>query len=152
MSDSPAGLAAYIIEKFVTWTDPSWRQMKDGNLNKKYAYTDLLDNVMIYWVTNSITTSVRLYSEVINKRFMSLHIDRIPTDVPTACARFKFELLYMPDSFLIDKYTNLIQTSDFEDGGHFAAFEVPQILAKDIWTAVVKMEKQREEKIMKKNK
>lgn len=151
MSDSPAGLAAYILEKFSTWTDASWRQMPDGNLNKKYTYTDLLDNIMIYWVTNSITTSVRLYSEVMNKRFMSLNLDGIPTDVPTACARFKHELAYMPDSLLSDKYTNLIRTSDFENGGHFAAFEVPQILAKDIWVSIVKMEKQRKSKAKKNN-
>lgn len=67
LNDSPVGLAAYIIEKFTTWTNPEWKTKLDGGLKLKYTYTDLLDNVMIYWVTGSITTSVRLYAETMNK-------------------------------------------------------------------------------------
>lgn len=74
--DSPAGLAAYILEKFSTWTNPNWKSVPDGGLTAKYTYTDLLDNVMIYWVTGSITTSMRLYSEVFNSRYMAMDIQR----------------------------------------------------------------------------
>lgn len=70
----------------------------------------------------------------------------IPTNVPTACARFKNELLYTPDSFLKEKYTNLVQTTDFEDGGHFAAFELPDVLAKDMWSAFVKITNKKQTK------
>jgi juvenile hormone epoxide hydrolase len=47
LNDSPIGLAAYILEKFITWTNPAWKNLEDGGLTKKYTYTDLLDNVMI---------------------------------------------------------------------------------------------------------
>lgn len=74
--DSPVGLASYIIEKFITWTNPAWKNLDDGGLTQKFSYTGLLDNVMIYWVTRSITTSVRLYSETINTATYGLGIDR----------------------------------------------------------------------------
>jgi juvenile hormone epoxide hydrolase len=75
LNDSPVGLAAYILEKFITWTNSEWKNLEDGGLTKKFTYTDLLDNVMIYWVTESITTSVRLYSETVNKAQMALGVD-----------------------------------------------------------------------------
>merc|ERR550534_1514722 len=62
LSDSPIGLAAYILEKLATWTDRSKMERDDGGLlsdGAKFNLTELLDNVMIYWVTNSITTSMR---------------------------------------------------------------------------------------------
>ncbi|KAJ8938571.1 hypothetical protein NQ314_011430 [Rhamnusium bicolor] len=65
--DTIVGLAAYIIEKFITWTNPEWKDLDDGGLTKKYTFTNLLDNVMIYWVTRSITTSMRIYSEAFGK-------------------------------------------------------------------------------------
>jgi juvenile hormone epoxide hydrolase len=77
LHNSPVGLAAYILEKFSTWTDKNWRSLPDGGLTRKYRLTDLLDNVMIYWVTGSITTSVRLYSETFSKAQMGLKLDRL---------------------------------------------------------------------------
>lgn len=67
LRDSPVGLAAYILEKFITWTNPEWKNLEDGGLTQRYTYTKLLDNIMIYWVTRSITTSIRLYAETFNK-------------------------------------------------------------------------------------
>lgn len=63
LRDTPVGLAAYILEKFSTWTNPAFRSLPDGGLTKKYSLDALLDNVMIYWTTGSITTSQRLYTE-----------------------------------------------------------------------------------------
>lgn len=77
LTDSPAGLAAYILEKFSTWTEKSLKSTQDGGLlSNRYSKIDLLDNVMIYWVTGSITTSVRLYAEVLNSKHVNRHIDR----------------------------------------------------------------------------
>ncbi|XP_018330718.1 juvenile hormone epoxide hydrolase 2-like [Agrilus planipennis] len=140
LNDSPVGLAAYIIEKFITWTNKEWIKREDGGLKEKFSYADLLDNVMIYWITGSITTSMRLYSETFNKDHTSLQLDRISVNVPTACAKFKNELVYSPDLLLKQKYPNLIHSVTYNDGGHFAAFELPQILAEDIWTAIQKIE------------
>jgi juvenile hormone epoxide hydrolase len=139
LNDSPIGLAAYILEKFITWTNPAWKNLEDGGLTKKYTYTDLLDNVMIYWVTNSITTSMRLYSETLNKAQTKLGISKIPITVPTACARFSYDLAYLPTAILQEKYKNIVHESDY-DAGHFAAFEEPKILADDIFIGIEKME------------
>ncbi|KAJ8938570.1 hypothetical protein NQ314_011429 [Rhamnusium bicolor] len=139
LRDSPVGLAAYILEKFTTWTDPTWKDLEDGGLTKKFTITNLLDNVMIYWVTRSITTSMRLYSETFNKAQFGLQLERIPIEVPSGCARFLNELVYQPESLLKERFKNLVHSSDY-DGGHFAAFEVPQVLAEDLFIFTEKVE------------
>lgn len=75
LQDTPAGLAAYILEKFSTWTNPKWKSLPDGGITKKFKLDDLLDNVMIYWVSNSIQTSQRLYSEAFTFAQMGLRFD-----------------------------------------------------------------------------
>ncbi|XP_025832017.1 juvenile hormone epoxide hydrolase 2-like [Agrilus planipennis] len=140
LNDSPVGLAAYIIEKFSTWTNKSWRYREDGGLLEKFTFTDLLDNVMIYWVTGSITTSFRIYAEHFSQEQKALGLDSIPAKVPTACAKFKNELLSVPNTLIRTKYPNLVQSKYYTEGGHFPAFEVPQILADDIANAVEKFE------------
>lgn len=136
LRDSPVGLAAYILEKFSTWTDKNWRSLPDGGLTRKYRLTDLLDNVMIYWVTGSITTSVRLYSETMNKAQFALKLDSIPSQTPTGCAMFPNELAYQPKSLVHEKYHKLVRFTDMPRGGHFAAFEEPELLSDDVWETV----------------
>ena len=69
---SPLGLAAYILEKFARWTNgPESRADDDGLLTKKFTLDEVLDNVMIYWTTNSIATSMRFYAENLNKKTFS---------------------------------------------------------------------------------
>ena len=63
LSNSPLGLAAYILEKFSTWTNLENRAAKDGNLTKKYTLDELLDNIMVYWLSGTVTASMRFYSE-----------------------------------------------------------------------------------------
>lgn len=60
--------------------------------------------------------------------------------VPTACALFRNEIINHPPNFITDKYPNLIHHKYYDDGGHFAAFELPAELAADIWLAVTKFE------------
>lgn len=76
MTDSPAGLAGYILEKFTTATNLNWRERVDGGLKEKFTFTKLLDNVMIYWVTGSITTAMRLYAETLNQNHFLHGLDR----------------------------------------------------------------------------
>ncbi|XP_044731923.1 juvenile hormone epoxide hydrolase 1-like isoform X1 [Chrysoperla carnea] len=139
LRESPVGLAAYIMEKFSTWTDKSWKHLPDGGLTRKFTLTELLDNVMIYWVTGSITTSVRLYAETFSIAHLSLNIENIPTNVPSACVKFPNELLYQPNYLLSFKFYNLIQTTHFPRGGHFAAFEEPDLLVDDVFLFVKKL-------------
>ncbi len=63
LSSSPLGLAAYILEKFSTWTHKNNPDAVDGNLTKRFTLDELLTNIMIYWIDNSITSSQRFYKE-----------------------------------------------------------------------------------------
>lgn len=75
MAASPVGMAAYMLEKFSTWVNPDYRFRPDGGLLEKFTLDELLDNVMLYWVTNSMTSSVRIYAEQFNKTHMESRID-----------------------------------------------------------------------------
>ncbi|XP_050680539.1 juvenile hormone epoxide hydrolase-like [Leptidea sinapis] len=135
LTDSPAGLAAYILEKFSTWTNPNNRNATDGNLLSKYMLVHLLDNIMVYWSSNCITTSMRLYKEHVNSKYGAI-VSRIPTKVPTCGIKFKYELMTEPDGILKLKYHNYLHTTVVDGGGHFAALESPAVLAKDILQAI----------------
>ncbi|KRT86650.1 hydrolase [Oryctes borbonicus] len=141
INDSPAGLAAYILEKFSTATNQAYREREDAGLLEKFTYDELIDNLMYYWLPRSFTTASRLYAEGFNKRQWSLGLNKIPISkaVPCAAAIFPNEVSYYPDWILRDKYANLVQRSNFNEGGHFAAFEVPETLAEDIFKAIEKM-------------
>lgn len=131
LNTSPLGLASYILEKFSTWTNKNNRHAVDGNLTGKFSLDDLLNNVMLYWVTGSITSSQRFYAENFGNEVI-LALDRQPVHVPTGVAAFPEELFVQPKSFLSGKFHNILTYNDMERGGHFAAFEEPQLLANDI--------------------
>lgn len=76
LSDSPIGLAAYILEKFSTWTKKENKALNDGGLSNEFTMDELLNNVMIYWTTNSITTAMRLYSEHLSARNIGYNLDK----------------------------------------------------------------------------
>ncbi|KAI4471796.1 epoxide hydrolase 1-related [Holotrichia oblita] len=141
INDSPAGLAAYILEKVSTATNRLYREREDGGLLEKFTYDELVDNLMMYWVPQSFTTAVRIYAEGFNKRQLGLGLNNIPIseEVPCAIAVFPNEIVYYPDWILRDKYANLVHRSNFKEGGHFAAMEVPSVLAEDVFEAVNKM-------------
>ncbi|KAL7031273.1 hypothetical protein ACKWTF_006950 [Chironomus riparius] len=131
LTGNPVGLVAYILEKFSTWTNPAYRNLADGGLEKYFTMDALLDNVMIYYLTNSITTSQRIYKEVFSSEFADSSINRVPVIVPSACAHFKYELMHQIEWALPEKFVNLLQSNYFEDGGHFAAMQLPKIMYND---------------------
>ncbi|XP_015187740.1 PREDICTED: juvenile hormone epoxide hydrolase 1-like, partial [Polistes dominula] len=141
LMNSPVSLAGYILEKFSTWTNKEYKTRKDGGLLEKFTLDELLDNIMVYWVTDSITSSARLYAEANTHKNRDLQIDDMPIDVPTACALFPHELMYVPEKLLKSRYLNLIQVNHMPGGGHFAAMEEPLLLANDIYDFVAKVEK-----------
>jgi pimeloyl-ACP methyl ester carboxylesterase len=119
--DSPAGLAAWILEKFLTWSDPSTR----GNLSAD----DLLTNVMIYWATRSIGSTMRLYT-----------VDSGPPDgvvsVPASILITREpEIPVPPESWLRQAYPRLTRIKRVEEGGHFLALEAPEVFAAEVRTA-----------------
>lgn len=146
LSSSPLGLAAYIMEKFSTWTRPEWTTHWNGGMDETHPISKekILTNVMIYWVTNTITSSMRFYKENLP---LDNDINRIPAKLPVAFADFPSELYRTSKFLLTGKFPNLIQYTRMSSGGHFAAMEVPEILAKDIFKFVNKILKN--EKLLK---
>lgn len=137
LAHNPVGLAAYILEKFSTWTNANFRDSNDGGFNAIYTKDALFDNIMIYYLTNSITTSMRLYAEAFTKKHFGMQLNRVPIQVPTACARFKHDLAHEFDWQLAGRFPKLVQSTYYRSGGHFAAMELPDVLYND-FTAFVK--------------
>ncbi len=123
LTDSPAGLAAWIGEKFRTWSDC------DGDPLKAFSKDELLANIMIYWVTGTINASTRLYCE--SQRSGSWGAPEKRVEVPTGCAVFPHELFRPPRSWAEHSY-NIAQWTEMPAGGHFAALEQPELLVEDI--------------------
>jgi pimeloyl-ACP methyl ester carboxylesterase len=121
LNDSPAGLAAWIVEKFRTWSDSG------GNVEKRFTKDELLTNITIYWVTETGPSSVRLYYE--NRIDPGLQ-GRV--EVPYACARFPAEPFATWTRKGVEASYNLQQFTDMPRGGHFAALEEPQLLVDDV--------------------
>lgn len=140
LNNSPVGLAAYILEKFSTWTEPEFMNLEDGGLERKFSLDDLLTNVMIYWVTGCITSSVRFYKENLGQGIGTNQYDKVQVKVPTAVASFPNELLHTPLALAKDQYTNIISFKFMPRGGHFAVFEEPALVAEDIRRFMRKLE------------
>jgi len=120
ISDSPVGLAAWIIEKFRSWSDCN------GDLRKKFSEDELLTNIMIYWLTNTAGSSIGLYYENTHSLPPIGHID-----VPTGIAIFPADILLPPRNW-VEKNLNLTHWTTLPRGGHFTAMEEPELLAKDL--------------------
>ena len=120
LNDSPVGLAGWIVEKWRAWSDC------DGDVERSYTKDELLTNVMIYWVTQTINSSVRLYRE---NRGEFGRTGRIET--PTAVAMFPKEISHPPRS-LVERGYNVQQWTEMPRGGHFAAMEEPELLVEDV--------------------
>ncbi len=121
LNDSPAALAAWILEKFRDWADCG------GDLQKRFTWDELLANVTLYWMTETIHSSCRLY-------FESIPLQLEPGEriaPPCGIAHFAKEAPFPPRSW-IERGYNVQHWSDFPRGGHFAAMEEPETLAGDI--------------------
>ncbi|XP_047036812.1 juvenile hormone epoxide hydrolase-like [Helicoverpa zea] len=135
LEDSPVGLANYMLDRFMIFTDPGNKFDPEGGLDKYFSYDKLLDNIMLYWISGSITTSMRVYKEMFADWDVERVLDRIPTPVPTWGLRFKHDIAHSPDFVLRWKYPNLLGTSNYDMGGHFAAFERPKEFSTSVFEA-----------------
>ncbi len=122
LNDSPAGLLAWIVEKFRTWSDC------DGHPEKCFTRDQLLTNVMLYWATETITSSARLYFE---SRTSTAPPE--PVRVPTGVARYPKEVLRYPRAWVELRY-NVTRWTDMPRGGHFAAMEQPALFVDELRT------------------
>jgi pimeloyl-ACP methyl ester carboxylesterase len=119
LGDSPLGLAAWIFEKFVEWSDPNTRPSLD----------DILTNISIYWFTNTIASSVRLYLESVRT---PLHFDQtMRVEVPTGILRCRDEAPFPPRSW-VERGYDVTRWTESDHGGHFAALEVPDLLVNEL--------------------
>ncbi len=126
LTDSPAGLAAWLVEKWRSWSD------SDGDVDARIGRDHLLTTITLYWVTGSITSSMRDY---LDNRWHSVPIgpdDRVTT--PTGMAVFAHEFVPEgePPRELYERLYDIRRWTVFPRGGHFAAAEEPDLLADDI--------------------
>ena len=122
LNDSPAGQAAWIVEKFKTWCDCN------GDPETIFTRDELLTNIMIYWVTQTATSSARLYYE---SRVTSGFGAPGRVEVPTAAAIFPHEVIIPPRRWAEASY-NLTRWTEMPRGGHFAAMEQPELVVEDV--------------------
>jgi microsomal epoxide hydrolase len=119
LTDSPAGLAGWIVEKFRTGSDGG------GDLETSYTKARLLENISVYWLTGTIGSSVRLYHEAMGEARPS----RVA--VPTGHASFPGEVYRSPRAWA-DRVYDIMHWTVPERGGHFAAMEVPDAFVDDV--------------------
>lgn len=124
LADSPVGQMAWIVEKFHGWADCA----KDGVSHPENVFSrdHLLDNVMLYWLTNSAASSARLYWHSFGNFSMGdIH-------VPTGCSLFPMELMRLSRRWAEGRYKNIVYWNELAKGGHFAAMEQPEIFAAEV--------------------
>ena len=120
-ADSPAGVAAWITEKFRTWSDCG------GDVESVYPKDKLLTNIMFYWAPNSIASAANMYFE---SRREGKGVAQIK-DVPVGVAMFPKELARAPRAW-VENRMKIAHWTDMPRGGHFAAMEQPQLLLDDV--------------------
>jgi epoxide hydrolase len=120
LADSPSGQAAWILEKFWAWTDCN------GHPENVLTRDELLDNVMLYWLTDSAASSARLYWESFNK------VSRDPVSIPTGCSIFPKEIFRCSRRWAEKRFQKLIYWNELDKGGHFAAFERPDVFVNEV--------------------
>ena len=118
--DSPAGLCAWIVEKFWAWTDC------DGNPENALTRDELLDNVMFYWLPATGASSARLYWESFGKA------DSSPISLATGISVFPKEIFRLSRRWAERRFSDLRHWNELDRGGHFAAFEQPQLFVDEL--------------------
>ena len=124
LTDSPAGLAAFMYD------------YNDGEPERLVARDDFLDNVTLYWLTNTATSSARLYWETSGQSVILAAAQKTSEiSLPVAITVFPDEVYRAPETWARRAYRNLIYFKEVDKGGHFAAWEEPQLLAEEVRAA-----------------
>ena len=126
LADSPTGQLAWIVEKYAQWCDCEVNGIRHPE--NAVARDELLDTVMLYWMTNAGASSARLYWESFNNPDMS------EVSLPTGISLFPNEIFRSSERWARNKFLNLMYFNDgIDKGGHFSALEVPQTLTEELW-------------------
>ncbi len=123
LNDSPIGLCGWIIEKFHAWSD------NNGNIENSFTKDELLANVSLYWFTQTIHSSIRIYHETSLNPLIFKENDFV--SIPVGFAKFPKEIPVPPRDY-IERGLNIIHWTEMTKGGHFAALEQPKLLAADL--------------------
>ena len=124
LTDSPSGLAAWIVEKFRAWSDCG------GDVESVFTRDQMLANISLYWFTGAIGSSFYTYYFRLHRPWMIP--DGAAVTAPTAYAEFPREILHPPRSLAEPMFTNIRRWTIMPKGGHFAAMEQPEALAEDV--------------------
>lgn len=124
LNDSPVGLAGWIVEKMRAWSDCS------GDVERRFSKDELLTNLMIYWATETINSSMRLYYD--HNDFSKVEPEPYSIEVPTGVTLTVEPVNKAPKSWAERTYKNIQHWTELPRGGHFAAFEEPELLAEEI--------------------
>jgi pimeloyl-ACP methyl ester carboxylesterase len=124
--DSPAGLAAWMLEKFFAWSDGN------DELTHRFDLDELLTNVSVYWFSGNIAATLRIYEENARQPLRFGSGERISP--PLCYARFPKEIVNPPREW-VERVFNVARRTEMPVGGHFAALEQPRALASDIHEA-----------------
>jgi pimeloyl-ACP methyl ester carboxylesterase len=127
LMDSPVGIAAWIMEKIYSWSD-----LKNGKIESVYSKDQLLTNIMVYILTKTFASSTWIYygRREEGGRFFPPNFKKI--EIPTAVAKFPTEMSEWPPRSYVERIFNIKQWSEMPAGGHFAAWEKPDLLVNDI--------------------
>jgi microsomal epoxide hydrolase len=134
LDDSPAGLAAWIVEKFRTWSDC------DGDVERSFTKDKLIDNLMLYWITATGHSAARMYYEFTHG-LADGTLDLLgQVTQPLGYARYPKEILRTSRRWADALYPNIVHFVDMPRGGHFAAMEVPDLFVDDVraWSKTVR--------------
>ena len=123
LDDSPAGLCAWIVDKFWDWSDHG------GDLLRSFTRDEILTDVSVYWFTRTATSAARLYYEAAHGGTTAYQIPKL--DVPTGCAIFPAEIA-TPSRRWADFRYNVVHYARMARGGHFAAYEAPDLFTDDV--------------------
>jgi pimeloyl-ACP methyl ester carboxylesterase len=129
LEDSPAGLAAWIYDKFADWT------YSGGEPERALTRDEMLDDISLYWFTNTATSSARLYWENNNNNFNADSQKTAEISLPVAVTVFPGEIYRAPKSWTQRAYRNLIYFNEVDKGGHFAAWEQPGLFSTELRAA-----------------
>lgn len=129
LTDSPAGLAAFFYDKFTDWT------YSGGDAEKSLTTDEMLDDISLYWLTNTAVSSAQLYWENNTNNFNVAEQRTAEIKIPVAVTVFPGEIYQAPRSWTERSYHNLIYFNEVKKGGHFAQWEEPQLFAEELRAA-----------------
>ena len=129
LTDSPVGLASFFLDKFNDWT------FTNGNAEKALTKDEILDDISLYWLTNTANSSAQLYWENNTNNFNAVEQKTSEIKIPVAVTVFPGEIYQAPKSWTERSYKNLIYFNEVNKGGHFASWEEPQLFTEELRAA-----------------